>query len=372
MKACMKCWSTTIIAILSISVTGCIPGITWLPDSSGFVYSAGPNCQRLMLYDLAKSTQKTVLADTKAGTVMPGVSPDGKQFAVARLVHEKKQRYTLQVTILGLDGKAVQRSSVFTISEAKKANKQGEVAPTELFWAKNNKIVISAWTESGAVAIYDVKTDRIVTVQGAYAAAFGGTPFRPDGKGLLVAKENENEVQMSFVDWEGHEHPFTLRLPINESKDMQELLVRPSWFSSSWQGNKAIVSTSQIRYELDSEKLTGNFQLIAPGEPNSENLLRQRYAFPNGSYDVRVTQWTKKREDKGEEKLSRLELFDLRQKKGRTIRENRGLPILFPSPDGKHVAVRWLIDNKDGKDSIEFIWVIDQTGKVVADFKVSQ
>jgi hypothetical protein len=37
-------------AVLLTCVTGCVPGITWLPDSSGFVCMAGHNGEKLVHY----------------------------------------------------------------------------------------------------------------------------------------------------------------------------------------------------------------------------------------------------------------------------------------------------------------------------------
>jgi dipeptidyl aminopeptidase/acylaminoacyl peptidase len=374
MNTVTRILATSLVALLSITSTGCFPGITWLPDSSGFVFTAGKDGEcALMQFDLTKGTPRKLVADTKSSTLLPAASPDGKLLAVARVVHEKKKLYTLQVFIYDLTGKVTQRSSVFSLPEAVQGNQSGELVPTELFWAPNNKIVISAWTESGTVAIYDIKADQIVTVQGAQAVAVAGKPFRPDGKGILVIKKSKKVPEVSFVDWEGGERPIALTLPAMESQDLGDMLLWPSLCTSSWHGNKAIVSTSQTRLEIDTDKLTGKYQLTESGQPNSDNSIRQSFVFADGSYAVQVITWKKEQTHKTPEmNLSRLELVNLAQKKASLLRENEGLAIIFPSPNGKYIAVRWFENKQDGKEPKESIWVIDQNATIVAKFKVSE
>lgn len=147
MKSC-KAVLAAILALLPLTATGCFPGITWLPDSSGFVYSGGKEGEQLMLFDLAKGSPQTLVTDTKSKTLWPTVSPDGKRIAVGRFVHDKKKGGTLQIFIYDLQGQLSQKSSVFPIGDI--GDKGGDLIPTELFWAPNNKIVVSAWTETGA------------------------------------------------------------------------------------------------------------------------------------------------------------------------------------------------------------------------------
>jgi hypothetical protein len=367
MKTCKRVLFSVLLAPLPITLAGCIPGITWLPDSSGFVYTGGNDGERLMLFDLAKGTPQTLVADTKCHTTWPAVSPDGKHTAVARLVHEKNKRDTLQILIYDMKGKITQRSSKFSISEVTKEDNRPDVLPTEVFWGPKNKIIVSAWTQSLAVAIFDVKADRIVTVQGAHATPFDGKPFRPDGKGFLITKETNKIPALSLVDWEGHEHPIALNLPGQESKDLEDMLYWPVLCTSSWKGNQAIVFTSRARCEIDTDKLVGRYQSTAADHPNSDNSIRQHFDFPNGSNALQIVDWTKRVRQDSEEKFSRLEFVDLRQRRTTRLRESSAYAVLFASPDGKHVAVRWPKDDKE-----ESIWVIDQDGKIAAKIKVPE
>ncbi len=62
---------------------GCVPGVGWLPDSSGFVYTTPQG--ELVAYDLATKQGRPLLKDPAAATTCwPAVSKGGK-VALARL-----------------------------------------------------------------------------------------------------------------------------------------------------------------------------------------------------------------------------------------------------------------------------------------------
>jgi hypothetical protein len=370
-----------ILALLPVTWTGCVDGITWLPDSSGFIYTEEDGA-RLMHFDLANGAARTLMADTKCQTLWPAVSPDGKRIALAQVLHEQNKPETLQVFFYGLDGAILERSKAFKIAEATKDESKDErrspLVSAWLFWAPHDKIVISTGAETAVVAIYDLKADRIVMVPHAHMAVFSNRPFRPDGKGFLVVKDGflgmeEKDLGMSFVDWEGHEQPVLLNKPGKVSKEVEEdmprMLMLPADYNSSWRGKKAVVSTSRARCEIDSDKLVGTWELTTGDGPDVETRVRQNVAFANGTHALQVWEWTKW---DGESKnyLSRLELVDGGQKKTSVLRENSAEPILFPSPDGKHVAVYWRgAEYNDPIIANGLLWVIDQEGKVEARMK---
>jgi hypothetical protein len=96
-----KTLAATVALFLLICSTGCIPGITWLPDSSGFVYRSGqvyaPSEERIerVYFDLATKKQRAIVDDNQMSTIWPAVSPDGKSVAVARLIHDEEKGDTL-------------------------------------------------------------------------------------------------------------------------------------------------------------------------------------------------------------------------------------------------------------------------------------
>jgi Tol biopolymer transport system component len=87
--------------LVALSGSGCYPSATWLPDSSGFVYTEYPETSgRLVLHDLAKG--RRVLVDRHIRCDRAAVSPDGKRIAVVETDWE--------VVVYDLEGKERQRS----------------------------------------------------------------------------------------------------------------------------------------------------------------------------------------------------------------------------------------------------------------------
>ena len=109
--------------LLLTCVTGCVPGITWLPDSSGFVYMAGHSGEKLVHFDLATKKQRTLVSDEKLKTLWPAVSPDGKNVAVAKLTEHKDKGNTVQICIYDLNGKSTKQSKVFPVPQTDKVDK---------------------------------------------------------------------------------------------------------------------------------------------------------------------------------------------------------------------------------------------------------
>jgi hypothetical protein len=351
-------------AVLLTCVTGCVPGITWLPDSSGFVYVPGHNGEKLVHFDLTTKKQRTLISDEKLKTLWPAISPDGKNIAVAKLTRDKKKGDTLQICIYDLNGTSKKQSKVFSLP---KVDKGDEHCSAELFWGPpDNKILVSS--DPMSVGIYDVKTDELKVLKDSSAVAIGGKPARPDGKGFLVAKWRDKSCTgISWVDWDGKEQPFTVKPKIGDGDDKTDMLLWPYMFTSSWQGAKAQLSSSKIRFEIDTDKLLCKISSLDPGEPNGENLVRQQFAFPNSPLVVRVLDWTK--QVKGvDQHLSRLELVDTRQNKIQKLVENEKANALFPSPDGKLIAVR-LIGGNQPADDADMILVLDSSGQILAKVK---
>src|SRR5205085_11200293 len=95
-------------ALLPALAAGCLPNATWLPDSTGFVYTGGDHKDKLYLYDLDKKAAR-VLVEKGAGPAWPAVSPDGKRIAVA-LRTDDGTNVNLEVIVFDRDGKELHRS----------------------------------------------------------------------------------------------------------------------------------------------------------------------------------------------------------------------------------------------------------------------
>jgi hypothetical protein len=353
------------VVLLLIGTTGCIPGITWLPDSSGFVCAAGHEGQNLVHFDLTKKTQRTIVSDAKGQTAWPAVSPDGKSVAMARLTGDKDKGDTLQLLIYDLNGKLKKQSKILSLPHGQEQNS------AELFWGPpENKIVVSISASPPRVGIYDLKTDELKILKDASAFALAGRPARSDGKGFFVTKWRDKDcVGISLVDWDGKERPIAIKPQTANDGDKKDMLTWPYMFTSSWQGPKAVLSSSKGRFEIDTDKLVAKFDSFNSGELNGQNLVRQQFTFPASQSVLRIMDWTKQ-VNGGEDHRSRLEMVDPHQKRTQTLMENDKLKALFPSPDGKWVAVRCVGDGKNPGDPQDMIWVIDQTGQILAKVKM--
>ena len=91
------------LGVLVCVFSGCVHGVGWLVDSSGFVFTTAKG--HLIAYDIATKKQRILLTDRAAATTAwPAVSPDGKQIALARL--ELSGSHTkLQIEVCDLQGK---------------------------------------------------------------------------------------------------------------------------------------------------------------------------------------------------------------------------------------------------------------------------
>src|SRR4051794_4236208 len=85
-------FSLCVLTCLGLSiVAGCDApdGVTWLPDSSGFLFvvnnSERDDGEDLHFFDVASGTRRVLIAKTGTRTMRPAVSADGKLIALARL-----------------------------------------------------------------------------------------------------------------------------------------------------------------------------------------------------------------------------------------------------------------------------------------------
>jgi hypothetical protein len=351
--------------LIVLTTTGCLPGITWLPDSSGFVYTT--ENRALVHFDVAKGQARTLVEDTDTATLWPAVSPDGKQVAVARLTHEKDKPDMLQVIIYDMNGKVIQRSGSFIYSEAGASEPKDKLGLTVLFWGpQDNQMVISSYTSTAKSAIYNIKTNSFSIMPEAMPAAFGGSPVRPDRQGFLVAKVSEKKKDltgMSFIDTKGKEHAIVLKLEALSSQEKQQtdMLVFPFLFTSHWDGNKAVVFNAKWRFEIDTDRLVGKLMSTPVVQINKGKEIRQQFTFPGIFKVIRV--WTSKKEQA--EKSDHLEIFDSKDETTKVLIEKATNCTAFPSPNRKLVAVRCReAETKEGKQS-DLILVINQQGQVI-------
>lgn len=368
---------SSFLLLVLLACTGCVPQITWLPDSSGFVYTAARDGQRLVHFDLATNKQQVLVSDTECQTARAAVSPDGKRIAVARINHLENIRDQWQVLVFDLKGNLVQKSGVF--SEEGLVEGETRLGQTsELFWGPGNIIVINnlAISTVGSfsnignatrMAIYDLEKDRMVIHPGRYVPAFGGTPFRPDGQSFIVAafphKGEKKKNRLSLMDQRGNSK--RIAVPTTDSDDPFALVLYAGLCDSSWHGNVATSMAMGHRIKIDTDKLEASYHSDPPDPADSKEAVIRRHVFANGRKAVQFVALTKEVFTDDDPK-PRFEVFDIEQKKAAVLIENGPSGFMFPSPNAKYVAVRWLAGRIEPSESI---WVIDQEGKIVAKIK---
>jgi hypothetical protein len=359
-------------AVLLALLSGCDPALVWLPDSSGFVYTFRrdgneEDYSSIAHYDVAKGEVRTVVADTGTQTLRPAISPDGKRVAVAGLVVEPSKPRTMQIVVYDLDGKERHRSTPICWSPPAQDATVRDVEPTALFWApKGEQLLVHDYGAEPRTGVYDLKKDRLTLLEGALPALFGGSPFRPDGKGFLLTRPREGGLDVGWMDWAGKEQAIAMKPDTVDSEQKRDMLAAPWYATSSWHGAEAVVAYSSTRIRIDTGKRTGRLEAVPREEAAVDGkVIRQRYSFAATGVAVCVL----------EEEVKDATHFrvQVNSPKGTTLDtpvESASWCMLFPSPNGKLVAVGCGELDVRGRNQ-DMILVIDQAGKVLGRLTVS-
>jgi hypothetical protein len=314
-------------ALLALATSGCVPGVSWLPDSSGFVDTGGKGKKQLLLFEVATKKGRVLVADV-GGPGRPAVSPDGKRIALGRWLGKGWQE--LVVDVFDRTGKRIHRSGNLCQNEPTRSG-----LPQVAWSPRGDKLVVGYLP---GTAIYDLKAHkRSASVKGALVA-FGDSPVRPDGKGFLIATRTGG---YSLVDWQGKERPIKgnydklAQTEPGERKGtmpQEVLLAYPMLSPSRWDGPVASFFTSTLAGRLDTDRLSVVAQERKPARTADGYLILQSHAFPRGA-TVRMVARS--------ETAHRLEVLRPGARKAEVLVPKAGFLKLFPSPDGKFLAVRW-------------------------------
>jgi len=378
MRAHFPC--TLLAAILLGCCAGCLPNATWLPDSSGFVYTGGPNKDRLYLYDLEKKAPR-VLVEKGAGLAWPAVSPDGKRIAVA-LRHDDGTDVTLEVIVFDRDGKELQRSDANTNVKMKWAKHEAgpDKVAAQAFWVPGkDKLLIYS---DGATGFYDLKTNSS-TMLDVSLSTFRDTPIRPDGKGFLAHK---NPMGLVFVDWDGKEkeiQPMQKAPFENPGADspLQGMVSFPLMHSSRWDGSTAIVSWDDLQVKIDADKLTASLEHIKPAMSADDKVIQDQVRLSGGGI-VRALELTKRYRKDGLSDQQhpfgeyRVEVVKQGAKEAKTLMDGAAYFMIYPSPDGKKAVVKCSksLDAifTESKPDQDVLFVVDGIGEVTAKIDLSK
>lgn len=333
---------------LLLLCAGCLPGVAWLPDSSGFYYADGKECKTLAHYDLKTKKSRAIVKDTDAITLWPGLSPDGKQLAVARWWQEKDRPSTLQVIVYDTAGKERKRSRVFPYIKAPVDN--ARLGPCIVLWGTADKVIVL----TDELAIYDVAQDRLTRVPDAAPLTGGNSPARPDGKGFLAKVGSGDKAELAFIDWDGKIEK--IAGPVADEESL------PWSYTVDWKKNLAVVSGRKGTLRVDTEKKKFTRQdgvaaklLAGPGK------VEGCFAFPGGRQVLCV--FRRDKAEPGEAGPDTIELQDLAAATRKVVLAGcNAVPTFFPAPDRKKVVVRI----EEGPLKTPKILVIDDAGKVLA------
>jgi hypothetical protein len=377
--------------VMALGSAGCLPGAAWLPDSSGIVYTGGKEFTKLIHYDLTRGEQKILVADTRAPTLWPAVSPDGKRIAVAHIAtKEKNGPATLQVILYDRGGKEVQRSKVFPWTD-KSESRGDKDPPPQLFWGPRDQGVIIGDAGNKNVGIYDPKMDRLVNLKDAWLLNFAGGPVRPDGAGFLVMHgagefiddrggKTEKPPAFSLVSWDGSKQaikppPLLLdKAALQKEKDLNKLvgLLSPYAYQSGWDDDVAWVRWNVDRLRYFTKKGEAVIDSVKPLVVDGR-VVQLQHKFPGGQAEVRVVSAfdAEKQADRPNGRL-RIEVLKAGQEKAEVLLEKARLCVPTVSPNGRMLAL-WCVGDKmkQAQDPMDIL-IVNDKGAVVAKLRVPQ
>jgi hypothetical protein len=353
-----------------LTSAGCIPGLTWTPDSRGFYFTAGKDYQKLLFFDVKAKKARTVVADFQGTTHWPAVSPDGERIAVTAVVeHAGKKQY--QVVVYDDAGKERRRLKPLSWGPGAKVirtQKDQYANPVWLFWAPaGDKLLLQVYNGG---AILDLKEDRFTDLGDQVLWVFGNSPVRPDGKGFLTFRSRSKQGEgdgIAFIDWQGRKRFFGKPDPDVKSREESgaaaAMALFPYLFPTRWQGDVATARGGDVELAVDTGKIKLGVTKAKSEHTADGRVIRQQYQFGKEGARLRVIELGAA--DQNNIPL-RVELTPAGAAPPRVLAEKAALTTLQPSPDGKTLAVRYLTGGGDGLNGDRLL-VIDARGEVLAD-----
>jgi hypothetical protein len=379
----VACLAAGLVALVSTLLSGCIPAV-WLPDSSGFVFTRAKNFTTLEFCAVPSGECRTLAAVT-AHTMWPAVSPDGARIALARITPtDDRTSMTCQLLFYDMNGQVVDRSDTYPWrkpqpirdrepapgakaepsddAHAFNESENGAVPFTAVFWDKSSgKLIVHEVTPmtedspKGQVGLYDQATRKLTTFVGN-ACPIGGTPCRPDGKGILVTRGNPKQRSLALyaIEWDGTEHRIELPTDATRDPEIATVVYWPWTASSQWVNGNATITFGKHRIIIDLASNKATLE-VRPDEIASANgvAIAQFHTFGEHGTKVRVLSGNTRA----------LEILPPDSKDWKRLLETSDPLLLCPSPDGKWLWVRITTDAMEATSNPNIL-LIDAKGEV--------
>ena len=334
--------------------------VHWLPDSSGFLLEDRGTVQ---LYSLEKPASRTVIAATGSGSAVTALRPDGKEIVAVEQTGTE-ERPSLRLVLYALDGRQTHRSEVLPFASRSLADAQ--LFPSTISWSPGGeRVIISGETQADGVAVYDLARNTFKVTAGIGLFSILCSPVRPDGKGFIAVREVQGKpASVFFTDWDGWEYSLADKnggledlTDLMQSQNVSDVGMFGCYMAGMrWEGAKLIlrITTADVA-EFDTEERVVVLQkaaltALAASDPGS-GPPADAHAFPDGNTILRI------RLTEGHQTL---ELFQMEQNRTKplTLSGKDAVLVLFPSPDGKSVAV-----GETGENGVR-VYVVDESGNL--------
>jgi len=344
---------------------GCVPGISWLPDSNGFAFTSSQG--HLILYDIPTAKHRVILQDPAAAkTCWPAISPSGQRIALANLLDsDDKKSAHLQFLICDLQGKTEFLSGLLDLARLKGQDLE---YTTQVVWSPDEKKLLvhaqgiaNQGIGFNSAALFDLATRKLQVWDNHLPAYFGGTPVRPDGAGFLLGKlKTHDEVgDYVWVDWMGKEQRITVAP--RKPEVLEPLPAYTALLDSRWEGTNAIITLPKQSLVIDTKK--GELRTFPNRKPEMLNgkEVRMRTKLASGLELFLLEQRGEGREGPGT-------LVVARKPGESTVTEvlpaiSDRMVWLNPAPNGKHAVVRVTYGIRGSKR--DTIYLLSDNGKVV-------
>lgn len=364
-----------------ISTVGCVPGVTWLPDSSGLVYTNNKGELRILSATTGKTRRLAIKCN---GTIWPAVSPDGKRFASVDLqrVHtrgvgfEAKFQTRIQINVHSPTGEQVHQSPVLDWGPERAKGFYSEQVGKgmQLFWSRADRILLSCENTAG---LYHLKTKKLQTFSNSMLSVISQTPVRPDGKGfLLLPGVEDKKMRLQFVDWKGQSKTIrgvteNLRNDNKEDEALLSMLAVPPVFHSRWKGSTAVISWSGKELQINTDKGMSSWHKYLPKRTDEDKIIQYVHQLPGTKVSVRLVEVTPRKDlpnAVATKHSYRIEVVLAESDKPKILAQEAQWVRPFPSPDGKYLALRYTAADKQGET--ERLLLVNSAGKEVTNVPV--